>query len=583
MALALDGLSVIELGSNVAGPYAGWILGALGAEVIKIERPGSGDDARGWGPPFWHGASTLFQSINTNKRSLTVDYKDPDQVAKLKALILARGDVVVQNLRPRALLSTGLDGASLLAEKPSLIYCNLHAFGAHGPLSDRPGYDALMQAYGGLMSVTGEADGNPVRTGNSSIDMGTGMWCAIGILAALERRRREGRGGLVDASLLETTLAWMQFYTTDYQITGELPKRAGSGAKNITPYRAFTCSDGQLMVAAPNDRLFRNLATALGHGEWGEDERFTTSPARAEHRHLLNPMIDDAMAGESRAHWRAVLDKVGIPNAPIHTVSEAMADPQTEALGIFQATDDPAMKLGGLPLSFDGGVVLFPGPDWKRQIVVHEFKPSRAGAPPRGGCIHSTLLDVDGDGDADFCGSNQTVFWLECPDEPFSGNWVYRTIDDEIKGTHCLITGDVDGDGKLDLIANSGLTREKTPVPESWTWQKIPADPLTADHWIRNVFADGDAPGGSHYAGIGDVDGDGRPDISGAAKGGENFPGGEWFAWWQQPEDATAPWKKHPGLSSHFRHKMLRIQSRVDIGLPRGSWNRRLHPAARLP
>ena len=354
MALPLDGRCVIELGSNVAGPYAGWILGALGADVIKVERPGGGDDARGWGPPFWGDASALFQSINTNKRSLSVDYKDPAQVAKLKALILERADIVVQNLRPRVLLAIGLDGATLLAEKPSLIYCNLHAFGAHGPMSDKPGYDALMQAYGGLMSVTGEEDGNPVRTGNSSIDMGTGMWCAIGILAALERRHRDGRGGIIDASLLETTLAWMQFYTTDYQITGELPKRAGSGAKNITPYRAFTCSDGQLMVAAPNDRLFRNLAAAIGQAGWAEDERFATSPARAEHRHLLNPMIDDAMAGESRAHWRAILDEAGIPNAPIHSVDEALADAQTEALGFFQATDDQAMKLGGLPLSFDG-------------------------------------------------------------------------------------------------------------------------------------------------------------------------------------------------------------------------------------
>ena len=174
MALPLDGRCVIELGSNVAGPYAGWILGALGAEVIKVERPGGGDDARGWGPPFWGDASALFQSINTNKRSLSVDYKDPAQVAKLKALILERADIVVQNLRPRVLSVIGLDGATLLAEKPSLIYCNLHAFGAHGPMSDKPGYDALMQAYGGLMSVTGEEDGNPVRTGNSSIDMGTG-------------------------------------------------------------------------------------------------------------------------------------------------------------------------------------------------------------------------------------------------------------------------------------------------------------------------------------------------------------------------------------------------------------------------
>ncbi len=354
MALPLDGLTVIELASNVAGPYAGWILGTLGAEVIKVERPGPGDDARGWGPPFWRQASTLFQSINTNKRTITIDYKDPGAVAELKQLILERADIVVQNLRPRVLNAIGLDGASLLAAKPELIYCNLHAFGATGPLAGKPGYDALMQAHGGLMSVTGEEDGQPVRTGNSSIDMGSGMWCAIGILAALERRRREGRGGLVDASLLETTLAWMVFHTANYQVTQVVPKRAGSGAQNITPYRAYLCSDGQLMVAAPNDRLFRALAEAIGQPDWPDDARFATSPARAEHRHALNPLIDAAMEGESRAHWRAVLDRAGVPNAPIQSVDEVMADPQTLALKFFQASDDPAMAMSGLPLSFDG-------------------------------------------------------------------------------------------------------------------------------------------------------------------------------------------------------------------------------------
>ena len=194
--------------------------------------------------------------------------------------------------------------------------------------------------------------------------------------------------------------------------------------------------------------------------------------------------------------------------------------------------------------SFSGEVVLLKGPDWKRRVTVHRIPSSRPGRGA-GGCIHSTLLDVDGDGDQDFCGSAQGVFWLECPDKPFSIPWPRRNVDSEIKGTHCLITGDVDRDGKPDLIANSGRGPGQTPVPESITWQKIPADPLKAKSWIRNVFAVRDAPGASHYTGFGDVDGDGRPDISCAAKGGEKFPGGEWFAWWRQPEDPTRPWKKH--------------------------------------
>ena len=195
--------------------------------------------------------------------------------------------------------------------------------------------------------------------------------------------------------------------------------------------------------------------------------------------------------------------------------------------------------------SFEGKVTVFKGPDWK-PVVVHRFDPRNSRNKPRGGCIHSCLMDVDGDGDLDFCGSNNTVFWLECPDDPLSGKpWTYRTIDDEILGTHCLITGDVDQDGKLDLIANSGRKEAQTEFPNSLTWLQIPEDPHSAKAWKRNVFADRDAPGGSHYTGFGDVNGDGRPDISCAAKGGKNFDGGEWFAWWEQPEDPTGVWKKH--------------------------------------
>lgn len=194
--------------------------------------------------------------------------------------------------------------------------------------------------------------------------------------------------------------------------------------------------------------------------------------------------------------------------------------------------------------SFAGEVVLLKGPDWKRSHTVHRI-PSSPPGRRAASCIHSVLLDVDGDGDQDFCGSARGVFWLECPDKPFSSTWPRRNVDSEIQGTHCLITGDVDRDGKPDLIANSGRGPGQTPVPESITWQKIPADPLQAKSWIRNVFAVRDAPGASHYTGFGDVDGDGRPDISCAAKGGEKFPGGEWFAWWRQPEDPRKPWKKH--------------------------------------
>jgi len=192
--------------------------------------------------------------------------------------------------------------------------------------------------------------------------------------------------------------------------------------------------------------------------------------------------------------------------------------------------------------SFNGAVILLPGPDWKSQIILHRFTDTKTGNVAKRSCIHSTLMDVDGDGDLDFCGSNQTVFWLECPSQPLSKPWTYRTVDDQIKGTHCLIIGDVDGNGKVDLIANSGRGADQTPFPHSLTWQQVSGK---GQSWQRHIFADGDAPGASHYTGFGDVNGDGRPDISCAAKGGERFPGGEWFAWWEQPLDPRKPWKKH--------------------------------------
>ena len=226
--------------------------------------------------------------------------------------------------------------------------------------------------------------------------------------------------------------------------------------------------------------------------------------------------------------------------------------------------------------SYGGGVFVHRGSaDWQ-SVRIHSIENTLSRTKPRAGCIHSCLMDVDGDGDMDYCGSNLTVFWLECPDDPFSGApWKFRSIDDEILGTHCLITADVDRDGKLDLIANSGRDAQTTTVPNSLTWQKVPADPHSAKHWIRNVFADRDAPGASHYVGFADVDGDGRGDISCGAKGGEKFPGGEWFAWWQQPSDPTKVWKKHllsdkqPG-ASNIHPVDLNGDSQIDFFATRG-------------
>ena len=351
--LPLAGIRVFEIGTSVAAPYAGLILASLGAELVKVERP-EGDDARHWGPPFWHGASSIFQVFNTNKRSVVVDLKDPAELARLKALIVETGDAVLQNMRPGQVEKYGLDAASLQAAKPELVYCNIGAFGATGPLKDKPGYDPLMQAFGGLMMMTGEEGRPPVRVGTSLIDMGTGMWCALGIVSALLQREKGGKGARIDTSLYETALAWMTYHSADFLSTGVPGRRNGSATRGIAPYQAYHCADGYLMVAAPNDRLFRKLATALGHAEWAGDPRFADNPSRVQNLAALNALIEAILVTRSRGEWQAVLEAAGIPTTPTQTIDEVVVHPQTVALGMLQKTPDGRMDIFGLPMSFDG-------------------------------------------------------------------------------------------------------------------------------------------------------------------------------------------------------------------------------------
>jgi crotonobetainyl-CoA:carnitine CoA-transferase CaiB-like acyl-CoA transferase len=350
----LSGLVVIEIGHSIAAPYAGMILGELGAEVIKVENPKGGDAARGWGPPFQEGASTTFHSVNRAKRGITIDLADPEDAARLRRLILDRADVVIHNLKYGALDKFGLGAAELTAAKPSLVWCNLAAFGAVGPLRDRPGYDPMMQAYSGLMSLLGEDGRPPVRVTASIIDMGAAMWSVIGILAALRDRDRTGKGGLVDTSLLETGLAWMNIMLPIHLATGMLPERHGSGVDMIVPYQAFAVSDGHMMVAAGNDNLFRRLAAALDRPHLAEDPRFRTNSDRVVNRRELIPILADIFAAQPRAHWAKLLDQSGIPNGPIHTLDQVTTDAQVEALGIIQRMAGSELALVGLPLAFDG-------------------------------------------------------------------------------------------------------------------------------------------------------------------------------------------------------------------------------------
>jgi len=351
--LPLAGYKVIEMGHSVAAPYAGLVLAEMGAEVIKIERPGVGDDCRGWGPPFRDDMSATFQGLNRNKKSVTVDFKSPEGVALIKE-VAKTADALVQNQKPGLVESLGLGPDVLCALNPRLIYTSIHAFGKTGPLKDRPGYDPLMQAFGGIMSTQGHPGQPPVRVGTSIIDMGTGMWAAVAILAGLLRRERTGKGGVVDASLYETALGWMVYMMPIFGFSGNLPKPAGSGVNMISPYQAMKTKDSQLVMAAGNDTLFAKLCTVLGHPEWISDERFLTNGDRVVNKPALIELIEGVTSKQTTAHWIEVLDTAGIPNAPVQTLDQVQVHPQTQALDILRQDDKGVDSYFGLPISFDG-------------------------------------------------------------------------------------------------------------------------------------------------------------------------------------------------------------------------------------
>jgi crotonobetainyl-CoA:carnitine CoA-transferase CaiB-like acyl-CoA transferase len=352
----LAGLRVLDLTRNVAGPYAAMILAELGADVVKVERPGRGDDTRHWGPPFWAGEGPLFLALNRNKRSLTLDL-GASWAREVLTRLVARSDVVLESFRPGALerLGYGYDWAS--GHNPAVIYCSVTSFGDRGPLRDRPGYDPLMQAYAGIMSVTGEPDRPPVRAGASIVDMGTGMWAALAVLAALRQRQQTGRGSRVVVSLYETALAWMSYHLACYWASGEPPARYGSGTATIAPYEGFATADGALMITAGNDGLFARLATALGHGEWAADPRYARNADRVAHRHALHAEIEAVTRTLSTDELAARLLAAGVPCAPIRSLDQVAADEQAAALGIFQTAEHPEvgmLRSVGLPWTVDG-------------------------------------------------------------------------------------------------------------------------------------------------------------------------------------------------------------------------------------
>ncbi|MGC2029505.1 MAG: CoA transferase [Steroidobacteraceae bacterium] len=351
--LLLADVTVIELGHSVAAPYAGEILADLGADVIKVEK-GDGDDARKWAPPYLGEMSATFQSLNRNKRSIVVNLRNEDELNALRTLILEKADVVIQNFRPGSTTEFGLDCDALRAKRPEIIYCNIGAFGAKGPFKDRPGYDPLMQAFGGLMSITGGPDQPPVRVGTSIIDMAAGMWCVIGVLAALYDRCKTRTGTKIDASLFETALGWMCYHAAGFHGSGELPKRQGSGVAMIVPYRGYNTKDGFIVIGAGNDKLFATLSKVLGHPEWVLDPRYLTNPDRVKNQAVLYRDIEEIIRQRPNAEWIQILDEVGMPNAPMQSIAEVLDHPQTKALDILQKSPVGDIELLGLPISFDG-------------------------------------------------------------------------------------------------------------------------------------------------------------------------------------------------------------------------------------
>ncbi len=350
--MQLAGIRVVEFGANLAGPFCGQILSDLGAEVIKVERP-SGDDCRLWGPPFIDDASVNFVAINRGKKSVAVDLDDEAQRQGLIRLI-GEADIYLHNMRAGVMEKFGLDGKAMLARFPRLIYADVSAFGHVGPMARKPGYEPLLQAFSGLISVNGDPSGPPARIGASVIDYGTGMWTAIGILAALVERARTGQGCIVNTSLFETALMWMSTHVAAYTASGRLPQRQGTGHASLTPYQAFDTANGPLMVTPGNDRLWSRFCAVLGHPEWPADPRFIDNKARSAHRELLVGMIQDIMKTDTKENWAAKLDAAGVPGGPINRVDEVLADSQTEALGILDRSVDGRTAFTHAPVSFNG-------------------------------------------------------------------------------------------------------------------------------------------------------------------------------------------------------------------------------------
>ena len=328
----LDGIRVVDLSRVVAGPYCTMTLGDMGADVVKIEQPGRGDESRAFGPPFLGGESPYYLSINRNKRSCTVDLKHEAGRAVVRRLI-AGADVVIQNFRPGAAARLGLDYEAVAARRPEVVYCSISGFGDGGPDADRPGYDLIVQGESGLMDLTGEADGPPSRIGTSIADLTAGMMAAQGILLALYARRTTGRGQHVRVAMLDAVASLLTYNAGNYFASGEVPTRRGNDHPSVVPYQTLRARDGWMNLGIANDSLWVRYCDAVGRPDLRDDPRFATAPERVRHRDVLVPIVVEITAGRTVAEWMDVLGAAGVPCGRIRNVAEVCTNPQLTARG----------------------------------------------------------------------------------------------------------------------------------------------------------------------------------------------------------------------------------------------------------
>jgi crotonobetainyl-CoA:carnitine CoA-transferase CaiB-like acyl-CoA transferase len=348
----LAGFTVLDLTRVLSGPYCTMVLGDLGARIVKVEQPGKGDDTRHWGPPFVGGESAYFLSINRNKESVTLDFK-PAEGRQILERLIARADVLVENFRPGTLDRAGFGWEALRDRFPRLVYASISGYGQTGPRRSEAGYDAVMQAEGGLMSVTGEADRPGYRLGVAITDMVSGLYCAQGITAALLARERSGHGQHVDIGMLDTTAALLTYQAANWFTTGETPKRQGNRHATIAPYETFTTRDGEIVIAVGNDEIWKRFCTAAGLPELADDARFTTNKDRMANYQAMRPPIDRVFRTATCAEWIARLNAAGVANGEVRDIGQMLNDPQLAARNMIETMLHPtigATRVIGAPI-----------------------------------------------------------------------------------------------------------------------------------------------------------------------------------------------------------------------------------------